>query len=506
MLRFLVTICLLLAFANKFTNCDLVVDHIQELNPYTSSLKSKFEQSFKEKCSKYPFVKQWEQSLENTGDRYVTFMYHEPGLKNGGLGDRIAGLLNAMAIALRTNRTLLIESQNGIHDLFQPFHSDLLQVSSPHKYTWRKQNWTDWSHYNKRLANNDNTEYDLYFCINNVAWRNKICGMDDGDVPQPHIKLRGNRAFFCKWATHPELVASKEFFHVIAPIGVKSYEAINLMEVAGCMTRLALWPTELLWQFVSDSLEAHMGHESVKRHSKLQVGTHFRCGDLSYTKGQDNWCIHDTDGSNPHEESTYMGAGNPAQIGQCAADLARMYSNRFVETRLSDALIGNILSSRLLSQPRGYHNKTRHLLRHRKLISQALEKTLNTVDNNEKHEDEEEKKEILLYIASDNVGSAQQINSTANLPLTMISPKGCHVEMDPSFDCQKTTIGFWLILAASDVIVTQTDLTGSPISAFSRYAALYGLKGDSLRDARDCSNVKPLYTIGRKWTGNWFCD
>jgi hypothetical protein len=107
------------------------------LNAYTQSLRTRFETAFQEKCTKYPFVKQWERSLENTTDRYVTFMYHEPGLKNGGFGDRIAGLLNAMAIALRSNRTLLIESQNGFHNLFQPYHSNLLNNGTPQKYTWK---------------------------------------------------------------------------------------------------------------------------------------------------------------------------------------------------------------------------------------------------------------------------------------------------------------------------------------------------------------------------------
>jgi len=37
-------------------------------------------------------------------------MFHEPGMKNGGLGDRLAGLISAAMMAMRFNRTLLIES------------------------------------------------------------------------------------------------------------------------------------------------------------------------------------------------------------------------------------------------------------------------------------------------------------------------------------------------------------------------------------------------------------
>jgi hypothetical protein len=40
----------------------------------------------------------------------VHFVFHEHGLRNGGFGDRLAGLVTATAIALRFNRTLVIES------------------------------------------------------------------------------------------------------------------------------------------------------------------------------------------------------------------------------------------------------------------------------------------------------------------------------------------------------------------------------------------------------------
>ena len=56
------------------------------------------------------------------------------------------------------------------------------------------------------------------------------------------------------------------------------------------------------------------------------------------------------------------------------------------------------------------------------------------------------------------------------------------MELDPSRECSLLTISQWIILSTSDYVVTQTDKTGSPISAYSRYAAVYGLKGDSLRD------------------------
>ena len=494
-----------------------------ELNEYTKALRRRFEDSFVDKCQKYPFVKQWGNLLENSSDRYVTFMYHEPGLRNGGLGDRIGGLLNAIGIALRFNRTLLIESKNDFHNLFRPYHPTLLAngdedmktASTDYKYSWKKEDWAKWSNWSRKYADHDSTEYDMWFCVNNVAWRNPICSMDDGDVEQKHIKIRGNRNYMCKWATHKDILAHKEFLMRIAPEGVTNYESINLMEVAGCMMRLAMWPTEELWQYVSISMESHMGKENVKVPSSLQVGAHFRCGDsASYLKTDNNACIHDVDGKHPHPESSYMGAGTPNMIGECVKDII---NKPFEEISLSDikvakkkeesaattaAAVGSGGRLRSLSDipqrvhstngtmNRSAYNKNRRSLRGQ--VAQHLRKL--------------EEGSRVVYIASDNQGSAQQINATANHPLAVVSPEGCHVELDPSFDCSQLTIGYWLLLSSSDVIVTQTDATGSPISAFSRYAAVYGLKGDSLRDAKDCTNIKSFYDISRRWTGNWFCD
>jgi len=316
--------------------------------------------------------------------------------------------------------------------------------------------------------------------------------MDDGDAPQQHIKLRGNRAFLCKWATHPALVAHKEFLRVIAPEGVTSYDQINLMEAAGCMLRLAMWPTETLWQSVSDSLATHMDPRMASTRNKLQVGAHFRCGDTTYgRKDQDLLCVHDE--AHAHGESSYMGTGTPVQIGECVAELVGNYSRGFQEAAPSEAIIAALGAEKATKHLRATRRTAIPRPRWRRYLEAQPASAYKS-------------NEVSLFIASDNAASSQQINSTANLPMSVVSPKGCHVEFDPSYDCSKLTTSYWLVLAASDVIVTQTDHTGSPISAFSRYAAVYGLKGDSLRDSRDCGNIRAFYNISRRWTGNWFCD
>ena len=90
----------------------------------TEILRPRFEKAFADRCTteKYPFIDRYYRNLENPNNRFVHFVFHEHGLHNGGFGDRIAGLISATAIALRFNRTLLIESGNGFDQLFRPYH------------------------------------------------------------------------------------------------------------------------------------------------------------------------------------------------------------------------------------------------------------------------------------------------------------------------------------------------------------------------------------------------
>lgn len=87
-------------------------------------LKPAFEKSFHDRCTveKYPFIEKFIKKLENPGDRFVHFVLHEHGFRNGGFGDRLAGLLTATAMALRFDRQILIQSNNGFDELFEPYH------------------------------------------------------------------------------------------------------------------------------------------------------------------------------------------------------------------------------------------------------------------------------------------------------------------------------------------------------------------------------------------------
>eukprot|EP01040_Poterioochromonas_malhamensis_P019164 gene19163-22574_t len=116
----------------------VVVGNVADRCLVASTVAQKFEDSFHEKCDKYPFVQQYNKLLTNPTGRYITFVMQQPNLRNGGLGDRIAGLSTAVMLSLRFNRTLIIRSGNFLHLYFRPFHPTDIHAQPP-QYTW--ENW-----------------------------------------------------------------------------------------------------------------------------------------------------------------------------------------------------------------------------------------------------------------------------------------------------------------------------------------------------------------------------
>jgi hypothetical protein len=119
------------------------------------------------------------------------------------------------------------------------------------------------------------------------------------------------------------------------------------------------------------------------------------------------------------------------------------------------------------------------------------------------------------------------MNETLGWPNTLLSPPGCHLEWVSTFDCLKTTVIDWFLLAISDIVITQSDdnfdkfnsPTSTPKSAYSRYAAVYGLIPDSIRDSKICAKTnatadgsKSDYkifdsaTLSHVHQGNWWCN
>lgn len=126
--------------------------------PLTDFLKEKFLRDFDDHCTaKYEFVRRYQEMLSTARNgtdppRFFTFAFHvsncpsgalfsmseedspslidnrdptqEQGLKNGGLGDRLAGIIASFTLALRFNRILVVQEYNGLHRLFKPYHRD----------------------------------------------------------------------------------------------------------------------------------------------------------------------------------------------------------------------------------------------------------------------------------------------------------------------------------------------------------------------------------------------
>lgn len=504
------------------SSCMLYAVHSLNLLKYH---KHAFERTFHERCDKYPFVDQYINKMEHSDERYLTFVYQQNGLRNGGLGDKIGGLVSAVAMALRFNRTLIVRSDNDMHETFRPYHPTDIHNPNP-KYSWG--NFTSWSNYDWKYANNDATEYDLYDCINNTGQKNSHCSMKDGDANTPHILYRSNRAYLCYYDNNKGSVANQQMNDIL---GVNSTS--DLLEVAGCMLRLALWPTERLWEEVGKHLhdfESSMGivhndnamqrrrrnrraqmsndkisttstvtnnndhsnndvtstttsttldEESTSDISIVQVGMHFRCGDNSYIKhgGYDHMCVYNPEDSVETNKNKFP-LGNPYEIGVCAQRSLHSYIIDIMEGRSEPGKLGIMTTTTSTST-----------ISHSNTILPILEIT--------------SRSNILpiVFIASDNVMSSLQMNMTVNLPTSIVSPQGCHIEMDPSKQCHLYTVSQWFILALSDLLITQAGIP----SSFSRYAGIYGLKSNPFRNGQECDVPFSSMEQSHKQISNWFC-
>jgi hypothetical protein len=128
---------------------------------------------------------------------------------------------------------------------FRPYHPIDIYRKNP-KYGWN--NYLKWSNYDIKQANHDETEYDLYYCVNNGGGKSSECSMDHGDVSQPLILYRSNRVYLCRYEKEE---GSRDHQELREILGVNA--STDLYEVAGCLLRLALWPTDELWQDIDES-------------------------------------------------------------------------------------------------------------------------------------------------------------------------------------------------------------------------------------------------------------
>jgi len=455
---------------------------------YSGSVKPRFESRFRRICGKYPFVAQYLDMQQQPRENYVIYVFHEPGGGGGGgggLGDRLGGMITALAFALRTNRQFVILGDKPFTQAFQPY-----QGPAGGNRTWGDWNWAGW-----RSEFTSNMTYNRH-CVNPKP-KATVCALDRDTPSIKVIKFRGNRAYLCRWAIKPSLQLQDNLKQTL---GIDRDS--DLYEAAGCLLRLAMWPSDHLWRVLDASFtDQHFAHPqataAVSPAVSYQVSVHFRCGDSSFSaaKGINRECVYDPavaawKGTNFADD---FSKDSPVDLGHCGK-----------------AVLGAAGASAVAAGPGAA------------AFSEGA----------------------LAYIASDYPPSATQINATLGWGRTIVPKEACHVDLKRSNnngagagggskggteDCTLSTTSQWLMLALSDVIVMQSLQPNAavdspykgkspetaalvappeelgPISAFSRYAALYALEPDVMRYGLNCTRVNKR-NLSWQTMGNWLCD
>jgi hypothetical protein len=449
-------------------------------------LRPRFHQQFVKSCSKYPFYHQYLSNLEHPPGRFVVFVFQENKALSGGLGDRMAGLITAAGMAIRFNRTVIIRSQDGLDKLFRPYIppededklKDIVQYGNG-------SHTLDWARYNKTYEDKSRTEFSLHFCVHHSPKTNyhEVCSNLVEDPEQPIILYRGNRCYMCAWYQNQ----GKARQQLLTALGSDIAEH-DLLEVAGCLLRLTLWPTDYLWSKVDEKYKQHYADLYQKKLivdpedsylpleyqlsliPKYTVTLHFRCGDTIYGVGYRYSCQHIVAAPPSHHsghskrahhhiearaETAYMRMGTPDAIARCARE--------------------NLLNLTKGMTP-GYNLP---------------------VDV-----------KVAVNILSDAASSYAQMRDVLRWHNLIEPPKTCHVDLDQSHDCLLTTVVPWFVMSQSDFFfIPSKDRNGTeaPGSAFSRFAAIYGLKENSMISGRTCNPI-PRSPLSRKHHENWFCE
>ena len=303
-------------------------------------------------------------------------------------------------------------------------------------------------------------------CINPYRPKDEVhCKLENQDYIQKVVKIRSNRAYLCRWDEQRD----SDAYNFLKNNTVDS--KTNLFDIAGCFLRLVLWPTDKLWDRVDQIMEPifskYVNYSIIKETSKtsnitlkknlFQIGIHFRCGDIEYKSPYSvgKSCIITNPNMRYSNISEFLVDGTPIDGGECGKKLI----------------------------------EERHI-------------NLSTGDDESVYP--------IVYIASDSPSAAIQINETLNFSNTLITPKGCHIELDKSGQCSFETIAYWFALSLSDTLILQGrtiqagDNYTSP-SGFSRLASMYGLNSDSIRFAQTCEKIKDINFHSRTTQGTWKC-
>ena len=350
------------------------VSHVLFVTSYSRmGPREKFEKSFRDICLAHPFVSKYQERLMRPRnpdtDQYVIFSFSERSHgHNGGLGDRLGGLITAVAFALRTDRILLIAGDKPFEESFRPYVSKSSFLHG--RVTYSNWEWAGWKpQYHRNMTFNRG-------CVNPRP-RNTPCALDSamGDYSNTKvIKHRGNRAYLCRWGIKNSLGLADELHRTLGMT-----RDSDLYELAGCMLRLVLWPTDILWetldQWLEDSLHAVPSGGLIQ----TQIGLHFRCGDSSFGRG-----------AKKNKQCLFENAEN--WKGTAFAD------DFSLDSPVDEAICGkNLLIKHSSSDAKG----------------------------------------VLAYVASDNADTARQINLTMGWDLTVTPTDSCHVDLAATPLCSR---------------------------------------------------------------------
>ncbi len=286
---------MLLLIGRFFLYCLLFLSVLCDGSPFLSSLKELFEERFQSSCSRYKFIEKYQQLLMNEKvDKYLIFVFQDDQ-KTGGLGDRLAGLISALSLAIADERILLIKDSSGLEQFFTPF-SFHKQNTSLSKSIFLNNIHERIPKFDKSWLEDETKTLELS-CLND---KSPHCSMEDGiDSTKRFIIYRSNRCFLCKYSKITKFQNS---------LGINHEQ--DLYIIAGCLLRLILWPREEMWQHVHQEYKSQiksidLDESSTKDHVIHQVAIHYRCGDFNY--------VNDT-----HQTRCYNTIGNPTELGQCA--------------------------------------------------------------------------------------------------------------------------------------------------------------------------------------------
>jgi hypothetical protein len=451
----------------------------------------KFEQKFQDTCQKYDFVRTYSNIMKELPERYLIFVFHEENHSTGGLGDRFAGLITAMAYSIRFNRILLIKGDSAFEKAFKPYH---FANETDERFSWGSWSWSNWKDdYLK--------EMEEFPCVNPNRFSQGKCAFDS-DHPVKVMKMYSNRVYLCRWVAVESLNLRAELEKTLQN-NIKT----QLYETAGGVLRLSLSTTKVLWKsFISsrensflhkDQLHHHNSqHSSValpqhhsSRPESLQIGIHFRCGDSTMEGKEDQppnpQCL-EISGVEWKGTSFYddYSLDSPVHLGKCAQQKIDEKRNKSVQSIESN--------------------------------------------NNNNHSSNNSLTNAIVFITSDHRRSSKQILEylSPEVPVYMPTNTACNVDHKKTSDCTLSTLEEWFLLSFSDLIITQElkrvdpksaycdtnvmDYLQAPyppeygaISAFSKYALVYGLNFDQLYHGK-CVAANTT-TIGHYSHGNWMC-